>query len=329
MDRSRRRPGRLIALLAVGLLGAAAAAPSAPPLRAMRWLAPGVDASVALTRRPTECLAPFAEAPDAYYVAIGRVAFRTPLVLGGQAARVGLSCDSCHQAGRDNPDFDFPGVSGAPGTADVTTSVLSSHEMNSVHGARPIPNLSGPKSALKTSQDPASGALEAQINAIATHEFDGAPMPASVLKGLAAYVRHLTPDACPTRQWAPLGVRVAFSGVQTATTMAAVAVLRNDEPAAVVLLASARSQLGDIDERYAGPELAPERAALAQSSLDLAAAQAAARRGDPRGANTDIFLWIAHAQALADTLAKAEPRSLYNPARLADAVRRAVRPPAP
>jgi hypothetical protein len=329
VDRSRRRPGRLIALLAVVLLGAAAAAPPAPPLRAMRWLAPGVDASVALTRRPTECLSPAADAAEAYAVALGLAAFRTPLVLGGQAARAGLSCDSCHQAGRDNPDFDFPGVSGAPGTADVTTSVLSSHEMNAAHGAVRIPNLSGPKSALKTSQDPASGALEAQINAIATHEFDGEPMPASVLKGLAAYVRRLTPEACPAEMWARLDVRGAMAEVRTAAKTGSMALLHGDGPAAVVMLASARSQLGDIDERYAGPELAPQRAALAQSSLDLAAAQAAARRGDLKGADADITLWFTHEPALTAMLAKAEPRSLYNRATLAEAVKRAAHPPAP
>ena len=112
-----------------------------------------------LTRRPTECLATPKDAETAYLVELGRAAFRTPLLLGGQAragrARPARAATATAATTRTST---FPGVSGAPGTADVTTSVLSSHEMNSVHGAKPIPDLSGPKSALKFDQDPATGA---------------------------------------------------------------------------------------------------------------------------------------------------------------------------
>ena len=146
----------------------------------MRWLAPGVDASQALTHRPTECLGAPPDAETAYQVEVGRAAFRTPLLLGGQAARAGIACETCHRNGRTNPDFDFPGLSGAPGTADVTTSVLSSHRGDGIDNPKPIPNLSGPKTALKTDQDPASGKLEAFIDGIVTQEFDGAEPPPAV-----------------------------------------------------------------------------------------------------------------------------------------------------
>ena len=82
----------------------------------MRWLAPGTDAGQLLTRAPSECLAVPADAENAYEVELGRAAFRTPLILGGQAARAGIACETCHRSGRTNPDFDFPGVSGAPGS---------------------------------------------------------------------------------------------------------------------------------------------------------------------------------------------------------------------
>src|SRR4029077_19963668 len=133
---------------------------------AMRWLAPSADASVVLTHRPTECLGKAADADSAYLVELGRAAFRTPLLLGGQAARAGIDCETCHRGARSNPNFDFPGISGAPGTADVTTSVLSSHRGDGIDNPKLIPNLSGPKSALKVSQDPASPALETFIHGI-------------------------------------------------------------------------------------------------------------------------------------------------------------------
>jgi hypothetical protein len=321
VDRSRRRPGRLIALagpafVALGLV--AAAPPPAPPLRAMRWLAPGVDAAAALTRRPTECLAEPKAHEAAYDVELGRAAFRTPLLLGGQAARTGLTCESCHRAGRDNPQFDFPGVSGAPGTADVTTSVLSSHEMASVHGARPIPDLSGPKSALRTPQDPASGALEATIDRIATHEFDGAEPPPAVLKGLAAYVRDLSPAACPKAATEPVTAAAALTDVRRAVLAAIAALDHHDGASAALMVEAARSQLGDIDERY--PGLPGPRRALAQASLDLAAAETAARR-DPPAARADLTIWLAAEPAWTPQIFAAESQSLYNPVRLAEAAR--------
>ena len=140
MDHDRARQGVLI-FAAAGLL--AAAAPADPPIRAERWLAPAARLT-ALTREPAECLARPGSVSAAKSIAIGRTAFRAPLLLGGQAARAGLSCSSCHRNGRGNPDFLFPGISGAPGTADVTASLLSSHRGDGIFNPRPIPDLAGP-----------------------------------------------------------------------------------------------------------------------------------------------------------------------------------------
>jgi hypothetical protein len=293
----------------------------------MRWLAPGVDASVVLTRRPTECLAEPTDAEAAYEVELGRAAFRTPLLLGGQAARIGLDCESCHRGGRGNPQFDFPGVSGAPGTADVTTSMLSSHEADAVHGARPIPDLSGPKSALKTDQDPRSDALAAKIDRIATHEFDGNEPPPAVRAGLAAYVRALSPGACPAAASEPVTAAGALADVRRAVRAAVAALDHGDAPSAALMVEAARSQLGDINERYAGAALAPARRTLEGASLDLAGAEAAARR-DPATARSDLVLWLVGEPGWAPGVTAGEADSLYAPARLA-AVPPPARPPAP
>jgi hypothetical protein len=286
----------------------------------MRWLAPGADASQVLTRRPTECLAEPKDAETAYLVELGRAAFRTPLLLGGQGARAGLSCESCHRDGRNNPDFAFPGVSGAPGTADVTTSVLSSHEMSSAHGARPIPDLSGPKSALKFDQDPASGALAGAIDRIITREFDGNEPPPAVLKGLAAYVRSLSPGACPPAASEPVTAGAAIADVRRAARAAIAALDHHDIPAAVLMIEAARSQLGDIDERYDTPALAPQRRALALVSAELDAAQSHVLgpdgRRNPAAARAALVIWLAKAPAWSNAVLAAEPQSLYAPVRL-------------
>ena len=319
MDRSRRRPGRLIALLAAIACAAAASPAVAPPLRAMRWLAPGVDPAQALTRRPTECLSEPTDAEQAYLVELGRAAFRTPLLLGGQAARAGVECETCHRGGRRNPDFDFPGISGAPGTADVTTSVLSSHRGDGIDNPKPIPDLSGPKSALKVSQDPSTGALEGFIHGIVTQEFDGNEPPPAVLKGLAAYVRSLSPGACPKSATEAVTAAGALDDVLRALRAALAALTRRDGPSAALMIEAARSQLGDVDERYAGPALAAQRAALVQAGRDLGAAEAEVQRGALSEAGEDLTLWLAAAPAWEAKVTAAAPLSLYEPRRLAAA----------
>src|SRR5262249_13748448 len=218
--------------------------------------------------------------------------------------------------GRGNPDFAFPGISGAPGTADVGTSVLSSHRGGGPLKPVPIPNLSGPKSALKTPQDLASGALEARIAAIDTQEFEGpAPAPA-VLKGLAAYVRALSPAACPAAAGEPTTPAGKLADARRAVRAALMALDRHEGAAAALMAAAARSALGDIDERYVGPpRLAAARAALRGASLELAAAEEGAP-GDPDPARLSLTLWLGRERSWAPTVIAGAPLSLYDPARL-------------
>ncbi len=196
-----RRPRALAGAIGTGLVAAAvvlgAAGPVTPPLRALRWLAPGADRVAAMTIVPSECLRLPTDPDEAWRVEVGRAAFRTPLLLGGQAARAGLTCEACHRSGRGNAVFHFEGVSGQPGTADVTSSILSSHRGDGADNPRPIPDLSGPRDALRVSQAPTGRAPEHFIDGLITEEFDGAPPPPPVLDGLAAYVRALSPQACP------------------------------------------------------------------------------------------------------------------------------------
>ncbi|MFI4976316.1 MAG: hypothetical protein ACHP84_17405 [Caulobacterales bacterium] len=323
MDRSRRRSGLLTGALVKTVLAAgliAAAAPSAPPLRAMRWLAPGVDAADVLTRRPTECLGAPATAEAGYEVELGRAAFRTPLLLGGQAARAGLSCESCHRDGRNNPDFHFPGVSGAPGTADVTTAVLSSHRGDDVFDPKPIPDLSGPKDRLKVDQDPASRKLEAFIDGIVTQEFDGAEPPPSVLGGLAAYVRALSPQSCPAAASEPVTAGSMIDDASRAVRAAQAALQHHDAASADLMAAAALSRLEDVAERYPGDTLAPARADLAVAALDLKAARAAIRAGDP-GAADRLSLWIVRSRTWAPRVEALADISLFDRGRLAQAAR--------
>lgn len=308
-----------------GVLGSAllllgAAPPANPPLKAMRWLAPGTDAVAALTTRPTECLTPGATPAGRTSIEIGRAAFRSPLLLGGQAARAGLSCESCHRSGRGNPDFLFPGVSGRAGTADVTSSLFSSHRGDDVDNPVPIPDLSGPRAALKISRDPASPDLARFIHGLIVEEFDGTEPPPAVLAGLTAYVRALSLAACPAVAREQLHAVHAAADASRAVAAAELAVTNGDPATAAAMLLAARAQLGVLNERYPGNVLNPERSLLLTADRDLVRILAVVRAGDPTAAAA-MQRWRAQFLRWTRLLEAHERPSLYNPGVLAAAAR--------
>lgn len=277
----------------------------------MLWAPHGGDMAAVFGSTPTECLRPPAEATQALSVEIGRAAFRTPLLLGGQAARAGLSCESCHRAGRGNPDFQFPGASGEPGTADVTLSLFSSHRGNGVHDPKPIPDLSGPRDRLKVAADH----LPAFIQGLIVEEFDGHAPPPAVLAGLVDYVRALHPAACPAQTRAPVTPEALLSDADRALAAADATLAQGDRPTALLMIAAARARLGVIDERYAG--LAAAQQALRAADMDLATAQQAIRAGRLTG-RADLGRWTP-TRRLGTILAAHQAASLFNPARLSKA----------
>jgi hypothetical protein len=303
MDRRGRRARALTAAAPALLLAAAGGGDSARiPIREARWVV--ADARFdALSREPAECLVrPRSEAARRS-VSIGRIAFRAPLLLGGQAARAGLSCASCHRNGRGNPAFAFPGLSGAPGTADVTSSLMSSHRGDRLDNPKPIPDLAGPPERLKIPRDRSSGALETFIRGLVVEEFDGPEPDPAVLRGLADYVRALQPRAC-RGGGGRIALRERLEGVETAVRLAAS--MRQEETARF-LLAAARSALGAVDERFRLPGLEPDRRLLLQADAELRAV---------RPGSGDAAAWLRAWPERRRRLLRDEQRSLFSPEKL-------------
>ena len=285
----------------------------------MLWAPHGADVVAVFGFAPTECLRTPADPARALSVEIGRAAFRTPLLLGGQAARAGLSCESCHRQGRGNPDFQFPGASGEPGTADVTLSLFSSHRGNGVHDPKPIPDLSGPRDRLKVASDD----LPAFIHGLIVEEFDGQAPPSAVLTGLADYVRALDPSSCPAGARAPITIETLLNDARRAVAAADASLVAGDGPTALLMIAAARARLGLIDERYAGSTR--EQRTLRKADTNLANLQASIRAGLP-SARADLRRWSLESPRLEARLAAREPASLFNPAHLAKAAQRRLPP---
>jgi hypothetical protein len=297
MDR-RRAFARLLTAASALLLAGAADAPVLP-IGEARWLAPEALFE-GLTRQPAECLVPPRDPGERRAAIIGRAAFRTPLLLGGQAARAGLSCASCHRNGRGNPHFLFPGLSGTAGTADVTSSLMSKHRGDGSVNPRPIPDLAGPPAARIVSHDRASGALERFIRGLIVEEFDGPEPAAAVLGGLAAYVRAIRAEGCARGD-----VRVTLGGRLNEVEAALALAGNSDRETARLLIAAARSTLGAIDERFRLPGLERSRAVLREADRELQAV---------RAGSGDLAGWLRRWPARKRRLMAEEDRSLFSPA---------------
>lgn len=163
-----------------------------PEFKALDWVSDAADPVAHLTLQPATCLT----VPRDPAVQRGELLFNSPLLLGGQAAKAGLSCASCHRNGRGNPDFVFAGLSSGPGTADVTSGLFSKVRADQIFNPVVIPDLAAPEGHVLVDRG-AAGALETFLSAQITEEFSGAAPTEPVVADLAAYIRALDLAACP------------------------------------------------------------------------------------------------------------------------------------
>jgi hypothetical protein len=269
----------------------------------LRWIAADADKVRALTMAPVACELSPPGRPDSesLKLALGRIAFESPALLGGAAARMGLSCSSCHINGRGNADFFVAGVSSAPGTADVTSSLFSKVRGNGVFDPVAIPDLAARDG--RQMKDRASKPFEDKVRGLIVEEFDGQPPPPYVFDAVVAYLDSLDIAHCED----PAAMQKAdylddYAAVMSASTI----LLRKDASADVKLfyIRVARERLERLHERFSGAEA---RAALETMSARFGSAAGAIRDGhEPPDVISDLT-------GLIGPLFKAADRSLYNP----------------
>ena len=275
---------RLIALT----LAAAALAEPALALDDLNWLAPGSHRTAALIMAPAECVAVPTDPEQAYLITLGRIAFRSPALLGGLAARSGMSCDTCHRNGHGNPAFFIAGVSGAPGTADVTSAIFSQTRGDDTANPVPIPDLTdvGTKRVFGTVR-PAHD-LPGFVHSVMTDEFQGKEPPAAVGQGLVAYVGAMKRQSCPDRATAELTFRRAADDLAATYAVLISALDRHDPGTADFVLRSLNLALGRLAQRFPGTVEAAET--LPALGRDLGAARPLLR-DDPEAATGKLAEW--------------------------------------
>ncbi|NNE42251.1 MAG: hypothetical protein HKN14_15185 [Marinicaulis sp.] len=295
-----------------------------------KWTAAEADILYILTKEPAECLAPASDKETQYLIDVGRTAFNSPFLLGGQAARARLTCNSCHRRGGDNPDFFIAGLSSKPGTADVTSSIFSKIREDGEFNPVAIPNLidsaakssfgshgvsaelnAAPESMLSL-RAPGKGSLELQafIASAITDEFQGVPPPQSVLDGLVAYVAHLKSDECASDNVdRTLSADVArIAGMIDA---AIESVERGERDTASLLVLTAQNKFVDIYERYNIDGLLDQRNVILDRAQQLAKLRpkVAARK---EKIEIELAAFLASLDQFARYLESSSEHSLYN-----------------
>lgn len=275
------------------------------PLRAMAWLSPEGQFAALTSEPETGFRITRKSLDDGDMILTGEALFNTPTLLGGQAAKAGISCASCHVNGRDNPHFQFPGVSGKPGTADVTHSFFSSYRGDSKFNPVTIPDLTLPgKVSRHNDQD-----MINFIRDLIVEEFNGAKPSPTALRSLTAYIQALCND-CETK-FRPITLGLHVGRVERAITVAE-KFHQNEPDLSRLLLAGARHQLGLIYERYSAQNLANER----QQLVDISAHISELQKTDSSTFKQYSMRSDAILKKLTDLeaqLFKSSDQSLYNP----------------
>lgn len=295
---------KLAALMAALAIGAAA--PSAQiVLREQAWM-PGVAAR-ALLEEPGECLA-----GRERQVEVGRALFRSPAILGGPAARAGLSCNACHSGGRRNARFLLPELTDRAGAADVTSEWASRVRGDGVANPLDIPDLSG-VTRRTTFGHLRDSSLEHFVHGVVVDEFQGHEPSPEAMAALLAYMRALDEGEC-SRANAAITLASAAEDVRRAVGAASAS---EPETAKLVLLA-AQDAMGRIVERLPARRFARERLTFEALSRELGAM----RSGDVTASMESALPgWRARFDATVARVARRERQTYFNERTLARALR--------
>jgi uncharacterized protein (DUF4415 family) len=298
----------LKAALAALALAATLGAASPHLLRAQVWTADDAALAHDLTHAPRECvgtLSPQAEA--------GRALFRSPGLLGGPAARIGLSCNACHSNGRVNVTFLLPELTNRAGAADVTSEWASKVRGDGMMNPRPIPDLAGVGSRPTHGQH-ADPSLEHFVHSVIEEEFQGARPSPQAFDDLIGYLRALDTHNCTGE--VEITLRDAVDDVRRAVSAAQ----RADAPTASALLLAAQDAVGRVVERLPEARFGRQRTPLETSSRQLGAmryspdVRAALETGGPG--------WRARFDAIVAQIAPRERLTYFNDATLHAALSR-------
>lgn len=278
-------------------------------IRALRWIDRDADKIAFLTATPPACERPASSQAERIQRILGRIAFESPALLGGAAARMGLSCSACHVNGRGNPEFFVESVSDKPGTADVTSSTFSKVRGDGTFNPVPIPDLAAKDG--KQIKDRKSSEFRTKVHGLVVEEFDGQEPPPEVFEALLAYLDGLDLAACTLEERVPIDPARDVDFAKAAFDASNDAGLGAD--ARIFYLRAARLRLELIHERFFGARDAKLRERLVTLSRGLGARAEIVRSMNPGDPPRPELFFSPGWSDLKLEVEKARPRSYYNP----------------
>jgi hypothetical protein len=326
-----RKSAVLIAFATAALgLSACAVQPSQVTLRETAWLSetgllealsnePFVDREALYAAALKSELADIYTSPQALRSELlaGEFLFKAPLLLGGQAAKAGISCHSCHTNGTDNPHFLFPAVSGESGTADTTHSFFSKSLGNQVTDPIAIPDLT---KGGKVAHSMESGELEAFLTTIVVGEFSGVKASPRVIAPMATYVRALRLTGSMDQTVRPRSLKQDLEDVRLTVDQAALQADDGKSEVAALLLSSGQSQIQSIHERLDRSSHSVLRDWLTARAREMGMLRRRLNAGE--GLLKSDLAGLQERLSSGPDFSQAAHNSLYNPAILANALKR-------
>ena len=194
---ARHRGGRACGLLVVAalalMLPAAASADQGHSIAA-DWLPPASHIDRLPSIIPRTPLRDAAEgANPSFLVTLGELVFRSPELLGGNAQGAGLRCNGCHSSGDRNRSFFIPGLSGPPGTVDVTNHLWNPENDDHRDDPLRIPSLRDVAQAAPYGFRGLTYSLRDFVRHVIVVEFSGAEPQPKLFDALIAYLDALAP----------------------------------------------------------------------------------------------------------------------------------------
>lgn len=278
---------------------------------ALEWLPPGSLSVESLTRHPQEQLE--GGEKQSFYVEFGRLAFRSPDVLGGTARKAGLSCQACHANGFASTGFFIPGLSDKPGGIDVSHAFWNLRGEDGVDNPLEIPSLRGVKTKDRFGRDRRTASLREFTRRVIVTEFSGAEPDALLLDALVAYQEKLQPASAV---FEPISLQQDLADLTRYLDALRVPLAEEQPALAERMTVMIRGQIGFIHERFADADMRESRATLESWSRRLDRIAELAEKDRWPNARTDLSALRDVVTRPPAILAADQPRSLYEPEKL-------------
>ena len=154
-----------------------------PPRKACCRSAPSSTKNCSISR--TSCsTSELAGGKRSYLLNLGDLLFSSSAIFGGVARQAGISCETCHQQGHNNPRLFVPGLSSRPGTFDTTGALFNAKADNGVFDPVTPPSLRGAKYLAPYGHDGRFASLRDFMRNVIVNEFAGSEPSAQILDAL-------------------------------------------------------------------------------------------------------------------------------------------------